>query len=272
MKFTMYGRSGSGRCGGWVSGLVIGFFLGLTPGLGAQEASTETVSDVLGRAKGAHAADPTKAPDGGPLPPPGELTSVARGTIELFTADGLKATFPVTFVREGFTKMQATVHQPGVDVRLGTDGESNWHSLSIGMRTEAIGPPLNFVESYTTRSPRSLFYESDRARALADKGRAGTARVLEGEEPGGRKTDYHIDDETSVVTRMEFVTGEATDAFGNTVETTETYVFSEFREVDGVFTPFTVERLIDGVKAEEMNFEAVVLNVDLEAAGFKFEP
>ena len=252
--------------------LCIAAVVGVLAGSGARAEAQETAAELLARTKGAHAADPTKAPDGGVLPPPEELTSAARGTIKLFTVDGLKATFPLTFVREGYSKMLTIVHQPGVDVRLGTDGESSWHSLSIGMRTEAIGPPLNFVESYTTRSPRSLFYESDRARALADKGRAGTARVLEGEEPGGRKTDYHIDDETSVVTRMEFVTGEATDVFGNTVQTTETYVFSEFREVDGVFTPFTVERLIDGVKAEEMNFEAVVLNVDLEAAGFKFEP
>ena len=137
MKFTMYGRSGSGRCGGSVSGLVMALFLGLAPGLGAQEASTETVSDVLARAKGAHAADPAKAPDGGPLPPPEELTSVARGTIGLFTAGGLKAAFDVTFVREGYTKMQAIVHQPGIDVRLGTDGESSWHSLSNGMRADA---------------------------------------------------------------------------------------------------------------------------------------
>ena len=271
MNFTVYGRSGRGRCGGSVPGLVMALFLGTAPGFGTQDAS-ETVSDVLARAKGAHAADPTKAPDGGPLPPPEELTLVARGTIKLFTADGLKATFPVTFVREGYTKMQAIVHQPGVDVRLGTDGESSWHSLSNGMRADAAAGARHFIESQTVRSPRSLLYDSDRARGLADKGRAGTARVLEGQDPGGQKTDYHIDDATSVVTRLEFVTGEATDGFGNTVPTTEAYVFSAFREVDGVSIPFTVERLINGVKAEEMNFEAVVVNVDLAAAAFKFEP
>ena len=271
MNFTMYGRSGVSRRGGWVSALVIGFFLGLAPGLGAQD-SSETANDVLARAKAAHAADPAKAPGGGPLPAPEELTSVARGTIQLFTAGGLKASFPVTFVREGYAKMQAIVHQSGVDVRLGTDGESSWHSLSIGMRADAAAGARRFIESQTVRSPRSLLYDSDREQALVDKGRAGTARVLEGQGPGGRKTDYHVDDATSVVTRLEFVTGEATDVYGNAIQTTETYVFSDFREVDGVSTPFTVERLIDGVKAEAMNFEAVVLNVDLVAAEFKFEP
>ena len=73
--------------------------------------------------------------------------------------------------------MLAIVHQPGVDVRLGTDGESSWHSLSIGMRTDAVSGARHFIDSQTARSPRSLFYDSDRARALADKGRAGTARV-----------------------------------------------------------------------------------------------
>ena len=115
-------------------------------------------------------------------------------------------------------------------------------------------------------SARNAWYDSDRAQRLVDKG-----SVWEGQDSWGRKTDYHIDDATSVVTRLEFVTGEATDALGNTVQTTETYVFFEFREANGVSTPFTVERLIDGVTADEINFEAVVLNVDLASSEFKFE-
>ena len=54
------------------------FFLGLAPGLGAQD-SSETAADLLARTKGAHAADPAKAPDGGALPPPEELTRRRAG-------------------------------------------------------------------------------------------------------------------------------------------------------------------------------------------------
>ena len=92
---------------------------------------------------------------------------------------------------------------------------------------------------------------------------------MEAEVAGGQKTDYYIDDVTSVVTRLEFVTGEATDLFGNTVELTDAYVFSDFNTIDGIPTPLKVERLINGVKVEEMVFSQVVYNVDVSVIGFQ---
>ena len=131
------------------------------------------------------------------------------------------------------------------------------------------GTPLRFVESQTVRSVESLLDHQNRGLTLTDKGRQGAARVVEAQGAGERRTDYHIDDETSMVTRLEFVTGERTDAFGNTLPSTEAYVFSDFRSVRGRATPFKVERWVNGVKYEEMVFTAVTYNTDVADSTFQ---
>lgn len=247
---------------GLVLSLVAGVFLATGVRLDAQtppNRDSETVDDAVGRAKTA-----------GGVTSLDELTSASAGTITYYTIDGeAKATFTVTFIREGNTKLQTIIEQPGVNVRLGTDGTESWHSLSNGMRTDAVGRAKHFVESQTVRSVRSFLGTSDRELALRDKGRSTKERIVEAEVAGGQKTDYYIDDVTSVVTRLEFVTGEATDLFGNTVELTDAYVFSDFNTIDGIPTPLKVERLINGVKVEEMVFSQVVYNVDVSAIGFQ---
>ena len=272
MKFTMYGRFGSGRCGGWVSGLVIGFFLGLTPGLGAQETPTETVSEAVARAVAAYgsleAAEGETRDDGATATAVVDSTSV--GQITLLRVNGPSSTFNVTFVRKGDSQIQRTIHQPNVDVRLGTTGPDSWHSLSIGMWTAADdGPPRHFIESQTVRSVESFLDHENRGLTLTDRGQGATARVVEAAGSNERRTEYHIDDATSMVTRLEFVTGERTDAFGNTVSATEVYVFSDFRAVRGRATPFKVERWIDGVKYEEMVFTSVSYNTDVADNAFQ---
>ena len=242
--------------------LVAIVFLGSGNRLAAQETpnrDSETVEDAVGRAKTA-----------GGVTSLDELTSASAGTITYYTIDGeAKGTFTVTLIRQGDSKLQTIVEQPGVTVRLGTDGTASWHSLSNGMRTDAVGRSKHFVESQTVRSVRSFLGTSDREVALRDKGRSTKERIVEAEGPGAQKTDYYIDDVTSVVTRLEFVTGEATDMFGNTVETTDAYVFSDFNTIDGIPTPLKVERLINGVKVEEMVFTRVVYNVDVSVIGFQ---
>ena len=131
------------------------------------------------------------------------------------------------------------------------------------------GTPQHFIESQTVRSVESLLDHQNRGLTLGDKGQQGAARVVEAQGAGERRTDYHIDDATSMVTRLEFVTGEGTDAVGNTVTETEAYVFSDFRTVRGRATPFKVERWIDGVKYEEMTFTSVSYNTGVADGVFQ---
>ena len=242
--------------------LAVVVFLGAGPRLEAQappDRQNETAADAVDRAK-------TR----GGIPSLDELTSASGGTITYYAVDGVaKGTFTVTLIRQGNTKLQTIVEQDGVNVRLGTDGTDSWHSLSNGMRTDAVGRAKHFVESQTVRSVWSLLDTSDRELALRNKGRSPKERIVEAEGPGAEKTDYYIDDVTSVVTRLEFVTGEATDIFGNTVELTDAYVFSDFNDIDNIPTPLKVERFINGIKAEEMVFSRVVYNVDLTAIAFQ---
>ena len=233
----------------------------------------ETIYEAVGRAAAAYSSTGVGEPGSASAPRGAGAVGlpgwVSEGTVTLFTANGPKATFDVTLIRQGDSKLQRIIHQPGVDVRLGTDGSESWHSLSIGMRTEAIGQPGHFIDSQTVRSvARFLDYEN-RGLELGDKGRVADARVVEARGPGGRRTDYNIDDATSMVTRLEFVTGEATDPFGNVIPRTETYLFSDFRAVDGIPTPFKVERLINGLKAEEMVFTSVSYTTTVGAGDFK---
>ncbi len=204
----------------------------------------------LAPSRGAGAGEP-------PLSSEGERATVSTGTIALFTDDGASTAFDVTLIRKGDSRLQRIIHQDGVDVRLGTDGVQTWHSVSIGFNTVAVGEPLQFIESRTVRSVPSLLDHQNRGWSLSDKGRYGNARVVAAREPGGRQTDYYIDDATSMVTRLVLYTGERPDMFGNTIPATDAFLFSDFRNVDGVPTPFRVERVINGLKYEEMVFTSV---------------
>ncbi len=272
MNSTMYERSGVSRCGRSVSVFVTVLFLGLAHGLGAQDASTETVSAAVARAVAAYGSLEAA---GGVLRDTGPtatavVDSVSTGQITLLRVNGPSSTFNVTFVRKGASQIQRTIHQPNVDVRLGTTGSASWHSLSIGMWTAVDeGQPRHFIESQTVRSVESLLDHETRGLTLTDRGRAANARVVEAAGSSERRTEYHIDDATSMVTRLEFVTGQRTDAFGNTVPATEAYVFSDFRTVRGRATPFKVERWIDGVKYEEMVFTSVSYNTDVADSTFQ---
>ena len=96
---------------------------------------------------------------------------------------------------------------------------------------------------------------------MRDAGAKGNARVLELELPGEKsspKTKYLIDDTSSRVTGIEFETGEV-----------EAHVFSDFRMVQGVSTPFRIERYVDGRKIEETQFTSVRYNASVKDEVFK---
>ena len=201
--------------------------------------------------------------------------SISRGTITYYLFDGtVKTQFDVTLILKGVSKVQRIVHQDGVDVRTGTDGSRTWHSLSIGFSTSARGQSLHFIESQTVRSVRSFLDHENQGLTLRDVSRFAGGRVVEATGPEGHQTDYIIDDETSHVTQLRFLTGGAKfDMFGNVYLAGEAYLFSDFRDVDGIPTPFKVVRRIDagGVarEFEEMVFTSVSHNTGVSDSEFR---
>ena len=207
----------------------------------------------------------------------GPTDSISLGTITYFLFDGtVKSQFGVTLILKGVSKVQRIVHQGAVDVRTGTDGSRTWHSLSIGFSQQAVGHALHFIESQTVRSVRSFLDYENQGLTLREVSRFAGGRVVEATGPEGHQTDYIIDDETSHVTQLRFLTGGARyDIFGNVSLTGESYLFSDFRDVDGTPTPFKVERRIDGWattpgwKFREMVFTSVSHNTGVSDSEFR---
>jgi len=200
----------------------------------------------------------------------GIADSVAEGTMTLFTARGSQATFEMKLLVKGKTKLQRIIRQQAGELRQGSDGEQTWDSAADGFASIARGRTLHFIESQTTRSLRRLFDYQLEGLVLRDAGTSGNARVLEAEDKDGRKTRYAIDNRNSTITNLEFITGQARDPFSrNTIFKTDAYVFSDYRRVQGILTPFRIERYVDGIKAEEMVFRSISYNTSIKDEAFK---
>lgn len=247
----------------WRSRIVVSLIVlvGFVPAAWAQ-LEVELAPAVVERSRNAHGVD---------LEAIESFQSISEGTITLFDTEGVKATFPVTVLRDGVNKVQRIVEQPTITLRHGTDGVDRWDAAG-GMRTVADGPVHHFIESLTARSPRSLFDHARRNTTLRDAGVGVEAAVrrIEAEDAGGLVTVFSIDDATSTVAGLEFVTGELTDPFsGEPVPSTDRYVFSDYREVNGERTPFMIERYINGMKVEEVRFDSVRHDVSLSVDSFQ---
>jgi hypothetical protein len=194
--------------------------------------------------------------------------SVAEGTITYLTAEGGGATFEVTLVTRG-NQVQRIIRRPNGELRQGTDGIRAWHS-SNGFTAEAAGSTLHFIESQTVRSIRSLLASASDGAVLRDAGIDGDSRVVEKEDLQGRRTRYFIDG-SSIISKAESFTGLYNrDPFtGRPVPRTDTYVFSDYRTVNGILTPFKIDRYINRIKVEEMRFKTVLYNVGVKDEAFQ---
>jgi hypothetical protein len=199
--------------------------------------------------------------------------SVAEGTLTFFSGKSSTNTIDVTVIRKGTSRLQRVLKRGDGEVRQGSDGTSTWESFDGMTALAPAGLAGNYIESQTVRTVDILFDTQSRGLEIRDAGGKANARVLEVDPPGqGRQsspTRYSIDEATSRVTRIEFITGEAKDILGRTVPTTESYVFSDFRIVQGVPTPFRIERYIDGLKIEETQFTSVRYNTSVKDEVFK---
>jgi hypothetical protein len=201
----------------------------------------------------------------------GEISdSIAEGKITYFNAQGPQATFDMTLVRKGNGRLQRVVKQQAAELRQGTDGTNTWNSFGGWFTAAAQGQALHFIESQTVRSVPTFLNHQAEGLALRHRGDSGRAGVIEAEDRRGRKTTYFIDDDTSTITKLEFVTGEAKDPFsGAVVPVTDAYVFGDYRMIHGVLTPFKIERFIGGVKTEEMRFTSVRYNAAIKEETFR---
>ncbi len=161
-------------------------------------------------------------------------------------------------------------------VRIGSDGKRNWQT-SGPFSAPAVGSVKFLIESQTTRSSSSLFANAEKY-ALRDLGPAphdsatesSLSRVIESTNEAGQITRYHIDNSTSLITRLEFDTGGFyTMLFGDQkYPLIASYLFSDYRSVNGVMMPFRIEVYQGLIKIEEMNFTSVEYNVGLSNSLF----
>ncbi len=115
-----------------------------------------------------------------------------------------------------------------------------------------------------------LFNHQSEGLRLQDLGQRGSFRVIEAEDRSGRRTRYFIDSPSLLVSRLEFDIGQARDPFsGRMVPLVEAYLFSDFRNVQGVVTAFKVERFVGETKAEEMIFSRVQFNAGVKDEIFR---
>ena len=116
----------------------------------------------------------------------------------------------------------------------------------------------------------STFFFNQAPGSIWCGGHASYEQKSQAQDSQGHVTSYAIDNTTSTITQMQFVTGQAPSGVGGgLISQTDTYVFSDFRQMQGVLTPFKIERYSSGMKIEEMDFGAIQYNAGVSATAFK---
>jgi hypothetical protein len=183
---------------------------------------------------------------------------VAEGKLVYFNREGPQATFDTTLLRRGTTQVQRIVKQPAGDLRQGTDGKASWNSFGP-FHSRAQGRAAQFLEGQTVRSLQRLIEYQQHNLTLRDAGTSDGVRIIEAEDEEGRLTRYSIDELKATVTTLEFVTDGIRDR----------YLFSDYRRVQGVLTPFRIERFSNNFKTEEIQFTTVRFNTSVPDSAFK---
>jgi len=189
--------------------------------------------------------------------------SISEGKLTYFIGKSAESTIDVIVIRKGDSRIQRVLKDAGGELHQGSDGTSTWESFNGITALAPGGLAGNYIESQTVRAVSNLFESQGKGFTVRYTGANNNARVLEVESPASgkpsRKTKYFVDDATSRVTAVEFVAGEAK----------ESHVFSDFRVVQGVSTPFRIERYVDGRKVEETQFTSVRYNTSVKDEVFK---
>jgi hypothetical protein len=224
-----------------------------------QQSTAETAPQIIGRALQAH---------GGQQAFGNIVDWVGNGRISI-TGGGNNPS-DLTLMVKGANKVQRIVtNGAGGTVRYGSDGVKTWQS-SGPFSSVAIGRADYFIQSQTRRSIADVLAHVSSGYAFTDLGPASAnsvpanspSRVIQARNGAGQITRYYIDNATSLILRLEFDTGGFyTMLFGNTkYPLVAAYVFSDYRRVNGLMTPFKIETYLGLTKIEEMDFDSVQYN------------
>ena len=175
---------------------------------------------------------------------------VADGTVTVYTASGPIA-FGVTLIQNGeHGSQRILLQQP--------DGKL-WNGR-VDHLVPGAGSALEFLETQYRRGLQQLLKSPERDTTVADNGIIDAFRAVTVQEENGQSTKYSLDPATSRMARFEFVRGQTRSSVGKTGPVVHSYSFADFRDADGVATPFHIEHFVDGEKQEELQLTKVRYN------------
>jgi len=171
---------------------------------------------------------------------------LGEGVVTVHSEHGSTA-YGVTVLRNGLSAQQVLLKQ--------ADGKA-WKVSGVGPVEPWARRILSFLQTAHDRGLVPLLESGKRNATVLDGGGKDGARALVLREAGG-VTRYLVDSVTSRVTRMEFQRGRSPDLSGRLLPNLESYVFSDFRMINGLATAFKVEHFVNGAKREELQFASV---------------
>jgi hypothetical protein len=240
---------------------------GLCANAFAQREASETAEQAANRALRAH---------GGKWSDGSIRDWLGRGQIQITGNDSGSMNF--TLAVKGRNMVQRVIEMPGgIALRHGSNGSRSWQSSGL-YSGNAAGRAAQFIDSQTIRSIAGLFYNVSNGKPFRDLGsekrdfipQSSSSHAIESQDERGKATRYYVDNTNSLISRLEFDTGETfTLGFGEkTYPMTIALVFSDYRSVDGVMTPFKIEVYQGLVKVEEMTFTSIQYNTGMADSVF----
>ena len=176
----------------------------------------------------------------------------AEGTITLFKNGQPGSSFPVVILGKDDGRTQRMIDQGGVEIWQGSDGARTWNSIAGQFTSRPSGAVAAQIESRTSRSVQALFRHQTLGLRLEYQGMEEGHYLIDAWR-GRSRTRYWIDEETYMVTALEFEFGTARDPFqGLEVPRIHRVEFGDYRRIQDVMTPFQTVYRIDGVQIEEI--------------------
>jgi len=172
---------------------------------------------------------------------------VADGTVMVHTPTGTIA-FEVTLIQNGEQGSQRILLRQ-------SDGKF-WDGRPDHLAPGA-GPALEFLETQYRRGLRQLPKFAGRDVTIEDNGMGDSLRVITVKDAGGQFAKYSFDAATSRVDRFEFIRGQSLVSIGRWAPNIHSYSFADFRDGDGVATPFHTEHFVNGEKQEELQLTKI---------------
>ena len=188
----------------------------------------------------------------GPGPPVKIGDWRGEGTITLFKNGQPGPSFPVVILGKEDGRTQRMIDQDGVEIWQGSDGARGWNNVTGQFMSRSSGTVAAQLESRTSRSVQALFKHQTLSLRLEYQWMEDGHYVIDAVR-GPSRTRYWIDEETYMVTALEFEFGTARDPFqGQSFPRKHRVEFGDYRRIQDVMTPFQTVYRIDGIRVEEI--------------------